>query len=545
MNFRNSLLLLLLFSLLSLNGRSQQAARAVPKPKMVLVINVEQMRSDYLVRYAGKFDHGGFLRLLERGAVCTNASMNLHVQKNITGVPTLFTGAYPARHGIINETWFDRLKDKEVDAVSDNNYMTVGSDSKEGQKSGRMLLSPTLGDGMKLYTNGNGKVFSVGLNDYSAVFSAGHSADGAYWIDNQTGNMISSSYFVNQFPGWAFDFNNKHILQTYVSRDWTTLIPIGSYTASADDKNPFEKGYFDKYNSFPYDLKKLVSTEGSYRVMKTTPYGNRLVRDFAINLMENEQLGRDEFPDLLTLNFASMDYANAIFGPSSVEMEDTYLRLDQDITAILDYIDKNIGQANTLVVLTSSCSSSYPVEELQQKYNMPVGYVSPESMVALMKSYLNITFGQGDWVEYVNDQQIYMNRRLIEKQKVNLNEFLDKASKFINQFEGVKIAAPATGFEQGDYATSLLTTISKSYNFKRSGDVLFMFEDGWAPQFKFRKVTYTDNTRIPMIWMGEAVKSGRIRQSIDAIDLVPTIFDLLGYDIPPHCEGRVITEIIR
>lgn len=540
---RNSCLFLLLF-IFNLNLFAQQAAPETGKPKLVLIFNVEQMRSDYLVRYADKFDKNGFLRLLERGAVCTNASMNLHVQKCTTGTPTLFTGCYPDKHGIINESWLDRLKEKEVSATADNTCITVGSDSKEGQRSARMLLSPTLGDGIKLYSNGKSRVFSVSLNDYSAIFSGGHAADGAYWLDNQTGNMISSSYYVSQFPGWAFDFNSKHYMESYLERGWSTLIPLNSYSASFDDVNSFEKGYFDKLNSFPYDLRKLVSEEGSYKVMKTTPFGNRMLREFSISLINQEQLGRDEFPDLLTVNFSSMDYMNSAFGPTSVEMEDVYLRMDQDIAAILDFVDKNIGLNNVLVVLSSSCSASYPVDVLQ-KYNMPVGYVSPESMVALLKSYLNITYGQGEWVELVMDQQLYFNRKLIEKQKLNLSEFLSRAASFINQFEGIKIAVPSTGFEQGDYSTSLLTTISKSYNQKRSGDVLFMLEDGWQPQFKFRQINYTDNTHIPMVWMGAGIKSGRMREPVDAVDMVPTIFDLLDYDIPAHCEGRVISEIIR
>ncbi|RKD91029.1 alkaline phosphatase family protein [Mangrovibacterium diazotrophicum] len=526
-------------------GAARGQSSASPKTKLVLVINVEQMRSDYLVRYADKFQNDGFLRLVNHGAVCSNASMNLHIQKCVTGVPTLMTGAYPDRHGIINEIWMDRLKEKQVDAVEDKNYITVGSDSNEGQRSAKQLLSPTLGDGLKLSTNGNAKVFSVSLNDYSAVLSSGHAADGAYWMDNQTGNMISSSYYVDQFPSWAFSFNAKQMVESFANRDWTTLLPMGSYEASVEDDNTFERGYYEKWNTFPYDLKKLISTEGSYRVLKTTPYGNRLIKDFAVNLIENERLGRDDVPDLLTINFSSMDFANNLFGPSSVEMEDTYLRLDQDIAGLLDYVDKNIGLANTLVILTSSCSSSYSVDFLQQQYNMPAGYVSPESMVALLKSYLNITYGQGNWVEFVMDQQIYFNRQLIEKQKISIDEFMSKAASFINQFEGVKIALPSSGFEQGDYATSLLTTISKSYNFKRSGDILFMLEDGWQPQFKYRKVVYTDNTHIPMIWMGSGIHSGRYRGEVDAIDMVPTIFDILGYDIPSHCSGRVIEEILR
>lgn len=534
----------LLFGILLLSGFKLAAqSTAEPKVKLVLILNVEQMRSDYLVRYADKLQNNGFLRLLDKGAVCSNATLDLHVQKCITGVPTLFTGTYPDRHGIVNDKWLDRLKEKEVDAVYDRDYITVGSDSEEGKRSALQLLSPTLGDGLKVSTRGKAKVFSVSLNDYSAILSAGHAADGAYWLDSQSGNMISSSYYVDQFPDWAFSFNGKRLTETYATRDWSTLIPLSSYVASDEDNSDFESGYFGKWNSFPYNIKKLIAEEGSYRILKTTPYGNRLIKDFAANLIESEGLGRDDDPDLLSVNFSSMGYANSYFGPSSVEMEDTYLRLDQDIASLLDFVDKKVGLPNCLVVLTSSCSSSYSSDYLNKRFNMPAGNVSPEGMVALLKSYLNITYGQGQWVEELKDQQIYMNRELIEKQKVSLEEILAKAAAFINQFEGVKLALPSVRFEQGDYASSLLATIAKSYNIKRSGDVLFTLESGWQPQFKFRELSYTDNSRIPMIFMGNGVKAGKYRKAVDAIDMVPTIFDLLGLDIPASCAGRVIEEI--
>ncbi|MCW0481987.1 alkaline phosphatase family protein [Gaoshiqia sediminis] len=538
------LLFLILFAGNFVSAQSSKIAAANP-PRLVVVINVEQMRTDYLSRYADKFQQDGFLRLVNQGAVCSNASMNLHVKKCLTGVPTLFTGVYPDRHGIINESWYDRLKEKEINALDDSYYMTVGSDSPEGQRSAALLLSPTLGDVLKLNTNGKSRVFSVGLNDYSAVFSAGHAADGAYWLDNQTGHMISSSYYVGQFPAWAFDFNNKGMAGMYIGRDWTTLLPISSYGASLNDDYVLEKGYYDKWNTFPYNLKKLMSNAGSYKVLKTTPFGNRMIKDFAVNLIESEQLGRDEVPDLLTISFSSMDYENSSFGPSSVEMQDIYLRLDQDIASLLTYLDKAVGMTNTLVVLTSACSASYPVTYLKEEFNMPVGYVAPESMIALLKSFLNITYGQGDWIEFVSDQQIYMNRQLIEKKGLALETVQAKAASFINQFEGVKLALPASDFTRGDYVKSQLMAIAKSYNLKRSGDVLYVLEDGWQPQFKYHRTIYNDNSRIPLIWLGSSVKNTRILDQVDAIDMVPTIFEILGFDVPGHCEGRILEEILR
>ena len=537
----------LLFVLFCFTVIPTKAQRAPVDPdeqvRLVMVLNVEQMRTDYINRYWNKFREDGFRRLVNQGATCANTSMNLHVQKTVVGVPTLFTGVYPKRHGIVNESWYDRLKQKEIDALRDDYFITVGSDSKEGQLSSKELLSPTIGDVLKLNTAGVSKVFSVALNASSAVFSAGHAADGAYWLDSETGNMISSSYYVDLFPDWVRDFNNKKFAELYTDRNWETLLPESSYEESLEDDYILEKGFYNRWNTFPYNVKRLKERAGSFKILKAIPFGNTLVKDFAVSLIEKEELGEDQVPDLLAVSFSSMDYENGSYGPNSVEMQDVYLRLDQEIANLLNYIDQNIGIENTLIVLTSACSSTYPVEYLEEEFRMPVGYISPESMVALLKSYLNITFGQDEWIEFVSEQQIYLNRELIEKKDLLLEDVQEKAASFINQFEGIKLAMPASKFEQGDYQKSQLAMISNSFNFKRSGDVLYMLEDGWQPKYKYKRTIYNDHTRIPMIWFGDGISNKRILEKVEAVDMVPTIFEILGFDPPAHSHGGVITEL--
>jgi len=437
-------------------------------PRLVVILSVDQMRTDYLSRYWNKFQEGGFKRLVNEGAVCSNTQLDLHVQKISTGTATLFTGVYPAAHGIISDSWYDRLKKKEMNCIADNYYITVGSDSKEGERSAAKLLSPTIGDLMKINTRNKSKVFSIAMNDVSAVLSAGHAADGAYWFDSQNGNMISSSYYIDIFPEWVRQFNAKEYAKTFSQREWATLLPISSYEESLPDDYVLEKGFYDKWNTFPYSMKKLMDKAVNYKFLKTTPFGNNIIRDFATSLILAENLGKDEYPDLLNLTFTSMDYENNSFGPASIEMEDTYLRLDQDIALLLDFIDKTVGKGNSLVVLTSTCSSSYPVEYMKEEFNMSVGAFSPESAIALLKSFLNITYGQGEWIEVVGDQQIYFNHDLLEKKNISLQDIQTKTANFITQFEGVKIALPSTSFEQGDFSKGQLAVIANSYNFKRS-----------------------------------------------------------------------------
>jgi arylsulfatase A-like enzyme len=240
-----------------------------------------------------------------------------------------------------------------------------------------------------------------------------------------------------------------------------------------------------------------------------------------------------------------MDYENNSFGPASVEMEDTYLRLDQDIASLLDFLDKSVGKGNSLVVLTSTCSSIYPVDYLKEEFHLPVGTFSPESAIALLKSFLNITYGQGDWIEVAGEQQIYFNRDLLEKKNIAPVDIQTKTANFINQFEGIKVALPSASFEQGDYAKGQLAVIANSYNFKRSGDVLYQLEDGWQPVYKYQRTIYNDNANIPFVMSGNSVKKMKHRSQVNGEDMIPTILEILKMPVPDYCTGKILEEVLR
>jgi arylsulfatase A-like enzyme len=225
-------------------------------------------------------------------------------------------------------------------------------------------------------------------------------------------------------------------------------------------------------------------------------------------------------------------------------MQDTYLRLDQEIASLMDFLDKTFGKGNSLVVLTSTCSSIYQSDYLKEEFNMPVGSFSPESAVALLKSFLNITYGQGEWIEVVGDQQLYFNRELLERKNISPEAIQTKAADFINQFEGVKIALPSASFAQGDYSKGQLAVIANSYNFKRSGDVLYQLETGWQPVYKYQRTIYNDNSHIPLILHGSSVKRQQIRKKVIGEDMVPTILEILNMSVPDHCAGSILEEVL-
>ncbi len=542
--FRNlALILLLLLPLLS-SAQGHTTVSAV-SPRIIVGIVIEDMHPDYIERYWNKFGEDGFKRIYSMGYICANHHIDNLIQRPSVGMATLSTGATPSKHGIVADKWIDRLRNKETDCVADNFYTTVGSDSKEGERSAKWLMTPTIGDRMKLVTKGKARVFSVAMNDIPAIFAAGHSADGAYWLDNTNGKMISSSCYVSTFPGWAIDFNNLKMADSYLNQPWTPLTDPINYFESIEDPALGKTGYLGKYKNFPYNL-ALIGKEAGYlyRLLKTTPYANTLVKDFTIQLIPKERLGYDQIPDILTVVFSSMDAERYAFGAFSTEMQDTYMRLDKDIAELLKYLENGYGTENLLVYLTSTTSFSYPSEFLKDRYKFPTGTFNPDGSVALLKSYLNIKYGEGDWIELYNYQQIFLNRSLAEKKKIDIQEMQTVVAQFMNQFEGIAYAKAAFELESDNFLGGPLESFQNNYNIKRSGDVLIRFEDGWLPKEKYKPIDYTDCDQVPLVWFGAGIKKGTTLRHTSATDIVPTIAAFLGIVPPNSSNGEVITEIL-
>ncbi len=537
-----SIVLMLFISFLA---SAQMSPAETPKTSKVVVgIVVENMRPDYIQRYWNKFDNNGFKKLYTQGAVCTNVRMIQHIQNYASGTATLFTGVNPSMHGIINKNWYDKFKEQETECCEDESYITVGADTKAGNASPKKLLSNTITDNLKIFSMGKSKVFSVALNRESAVFSAGHAADGAYWFDSESGRMISSSFYVNMFPDWVRLFNSENYAEKYSFRNWVPLLDEASYTESLRDDYLLEKGYFGKYNTFPHTISKYIKETGNFEPFKTTPSANVMIKDFALELIDNEGLGKDDHPDFLTTVFSSMDYENGSFGPASLEMEDTYLYLDKTIGEFVDSCEIKFGKENVTFFLTANTSASYPSNYLKEEFHLPVDNFNIESTIALLTSYLNITYGDQKWIEYYDEHQIYFNQKLIAKNKLDIDEFQTVSSAFIDEFEGVLVSMPAYLLEQGIQANGILEPLYKTYVKSISGDCLYMLKEGWQPIYKFKKVNYTDQSHIPLIFYGANIRPGKINGKYDAIDLVPTLSEILKIPFPDKSQGRIIEEVV-
>jgi len=529
-----------------------QHTKGIPpeKPKLVVGIVVDQMRYDYLSRYWDKFDKNGFKKLINEGTFCKNAKQNYIYTQTGPGHATIFTGATPSVNGIVSNEWYIRLKKQKVYCVEDFKVKTIGSNSDKGKVSPVNLLTTTIGDELKLSNKNSSKVIAISLKDRAAILPSGHNSNAAYWYDDVSGNFITSSYYMDSLPKWVLDFNNKKLCDLYLDRLWSTLSPIADYTESLPDTNKYEKGFSKEQKCFPYDLaflSKPNKKDRDYSIMRSCPFGNTLTQDFAIAAIVNENLGKGKSTDFLSVSFSPTDYIGHRFGPLSVEIEDTYLRLDKEIAHFIEFLENEIGKENILIFLTADHGSSENPNYLIDN-KLPGGVFKQYYALSLLKSYLNAIYGEGDWVLSYLDQQIYLNHTLIEDSKISLPDIQNKIADFMLQFNGVENVVTATNLQNNNFTKGIFMYMQNSFNQKRSGDILINLEPGWIQDSDYdidHNTAYIYDTHVPLIFYGWKITHETILREVHLTDIAPTISNILNIEYPSGCNGEPINEIFN
>jgi predicted AlkP superfamily pyrophosphatase or phosphodiesterase len=529
---------------------AQVSAQASPeKPKLVIGIIIDQMRYDFIYKYWNKYSNNGFKRLINEGSFCKNANFNYLLTFSNSGFATISTGANPSVHGIVSDEWYVPLLDKTVHCTRDDNVQTIGGNDESEKHSPVNLIASTIGDEIKLSTYKMAKVISVSIDPSAAVLNAGHLADAAYWFDTYSENWVTSSCYLKELPDWVKQFNQEKLADTYLNRKWETFLPDSLYRESLSDKNPYEIG-FNGLNTFPYDLNSLSTGEKgirNYKILKYTPFGNSFTKDFAISAIVNENLGKGEFTDYICIDFSSTEYICQLFGLSSMEMEDAYLRLDKEIEHFLNFLDGYIGKGNVLVYLTSNHGSAYSAK-LMNDIGVPSGLFNQGQAISLLKSYLNVVYGKADWVKYYCNQQIFLNRNLIQDSKLSLENFQVDVAQFMLQFSGVTNAATSTMFQKNYYTGGAFEKMQNSFNQKRSGDIIISLEPGWTERNDLSSAHnsgYNYDTHVPLIFYGWKINSQTIYEPVDMTDIAPTISTILDIAFPNSVTGKPIIQIIK
>lgn len=535
----------------SING--QTAYIPPDKPKLIVGIVVEQLRYDHIEKFRSYFEEAGIRLLLNEGTSYQNATYRYMLTQSAPGHATISTGAEPAVHGITSDNWYLSLKDELIYCTKDMEVNPVGGSYESGLQSPINLLASTFSDELKMASNGESKVYAVGLKDNSAILSAGHAADAAFWYDIVTGSWMSSTYYTDTLPGWVLDFNASGYVDSYLNGEWTLSHDIKDYASCVSDSNQYEIG-FDKVTWFPYNLKKLstskkfLSTAKDYSLLRETPFGNSFTNQFALKLIEKEQLGQDDVTDFLTICYSATDYIGHRFGPSSFEMADAIYRLDKDIEELLKYLNDNVGKRNVLVYFTAAHGVS-EIPGIREAYRIPAGYFMQNQALQLLRSYLNAVYGEGNWVKGYSERQIFLNREFIEDAKLPLDEVQQKVARFLVQFTGVSAAYPYSAFETNDFESGNLERIINSFSPQRSGDVIVMLNPGWVEKGDDYVTThnspYEYDTHVPLIWYGWSSNRATVTRQVNLTDIAATLSSLLKVPYPNACSGEPMVELFR
>ncbi|SNT37958.1 Type I phosphodiesterase / nucleotide pyrophosphatase [Ekhidna lutea] len=530
-----TLLLMLFF-----RGFSQE------KPKLVVGIVVDQMRYDYISRYYSDFEDGGFKRLIEEGFLYRNAHYNYMPTKTGPGHASIFTGTTPARHGIIGNDWFVPSINRRFNCVEDTASSVVGGVSN-GAVSSRNLKATTITDELRLYYNFTSKVIGVSLKDRGAALPAGHNPTGAYWYDLQSGNMITSTYYRDELPSWVDAFNKENRPSAFLSNKWELFRDEEVYNESIEDENPYEQELRKGLGvSFPHDLPKHKK---DLSLLKYTPFTNTLIKEFSMKAVVEEEMGLDSIPDFLTMSFSATDDIGHRFGPRSVEVQDTYLRLDRELSEFLSFLDDTIGK-NEYVVFLSADHGATDVPSYMYKNKMPGGYHNNGFIKSLLNDGLGEVFGEGKWISSIINEQIYLNHELISEKGANTDEVKQKTIEILMGEDYVYEAFDANLVAKRMFTDPLLIKLQNGYENKRSGDILYVLtpsdlNDSWGRQGTDHRSPYTYDTHIPIIFFGKGIKPGKTVRPVSITDIAPTLSMLLDISLPSMSNGQPLKELFE
>ena len=516
-------------------------------PKLVVGIVVDQMRYDYLTRFWKKYGEGGFKRMIRDGFNCRNNHYNYIPTYTGPGHASVYTGTTPKNHGIIANNWYDKVSKEEVYCTTDMSVNPVGTKSDDDRMSPRRMLTTTFSDENRLFTQFKGKSIGISIKDRGAILPAGHSANAAYWFHGSgIGKWVTSSYYVERLPKWVDAFNARKNIDSYL-KEWNTLYNISDYTESGEDLNTYERGFTGKETAtFPYDLKKLKDDNYGYSIIKSSPYGNTLTTDFAIAAIEGEQLGKDNFTDVLTVSYSSTDYIGHNFGVNSKEIEDTYIRLDKDLERFLNILDEKVGKNSYTVFLTAD-HGAVDVPSYLQSVKIPAGYFDSKEFDKKLNNFLLEQYEVDGLVENISNGQIFLNRAKIKEGKIDHVALQEAIVGEIINYKHISTAYSSNTLRNNQFTQGIASLLQQGYHHKKSGDVLFVLHPSvisYSRTGSTHGSGFLYDTHVPLIFYGKGIQNGGTSQKTTIDQIAPTISTLLGISFPNGATGSPIYMIL-
>ena len=503
--------------------------RCQTKPRLVVGIMVDQMRWDYLERYRDRYCDGGFRRMMDEGYNCTKCLINYIPAVTAVGHTSVYTGSVPAFHGIVNNGF--TVDGKWTSAPHDEAMQTVGSDTKAGQRSPHNMMATTMGDELRMATNFRSKVIGVAIKDRASILPAGHSANAAYWLDDTNDRFITSSYYMDKLPKWVVHFNKHNKAKEYMKRQWPKKMMYSPNTY---------------LQSHPRDARIEHEVGGDIR---TTPWGATLTLDMARAAIEGEQLGADEFPDMLCVSISSTDAIAHRVGCNSQYIEDAMLWLDRDLEAFFTFLDKKVGKGQWTAFLTADHAGNHNLQwRMDHKIPAQV-WESTEVVKDLNQKITDETGVSGKVVMGISSFKVQLDEALMKEKGLERNRVADIVIQHLKTLPMVLYAYDVE--RMPDNIPDPLRTMTRNGFYPgRTGQIQIVPVNGVMEAFSYGEgqnlkgashmLWGPDDTHIPLVFLGCGVPKGEYKRSVHITDIAPTICSLLRVQEPSACVGETI-----
>lgn len=515
-------------------------------PKLVVGIVVDQMSYDYLYRFYPQFGKDGFKRLMDQGTNFRNVNYNYVPTYTGPGHASLYTGTTPANHGIVANDWYHRAYERGVNCAEDTTKFTIGSDSDYGKCSPQFLRANTITDQLKL-TYPNAKVVGVSIKDRSAIFPAGHFPNGAYWYDYKSGSFITSSYYTKELASWATQFKAAHPVSNYLGKQWDLLKDPSLYTTQ-EDNSPYEVLIGGKITpTFPYYFADKPLDE-QLELFTSTPFANTYLTDYALAAVDGEQMGKDATTDFLTISYSTPDIVGHAFGPYSMEIEDIYYRLDQDLANLLKQLDAKVGKGKYVVFLTAD-HAVVPVPQFLTDKGLPGGYLFKGERLAALKADCIAEF-QVDPILEVTNNNIYLKEEFRDHVSTSaIVAFLEKKIELWPEVKAVYSKEELTGVSSDVWAEM----VALGYDKERSGELVYLLQPGYLSKSEDNEEahkgtshgsSFNYDTHVPVLMYGMGIKAQDVFTPYNIVDVAATMIHILDVQRPNAMTGTPMLEVL-
>ncbi|MFZ5470510.1 MAG: alkaline phosphatase family protein [Myxococcota bacterium] len=515
-------------------------------PRLTVFIAVDAMGTDVLLRNRGRFK-AGLSQLLTQGAFFPSTRYEYPETVTAAGHATLSTGAYPWRHGVVSNQYFNRASGKEERIFSDANHPVLEAPLSSDDVSPENLLAETLSDRLRLATQGRGKSVAISTKARAAIALAGKLGQ-AWWFHEGVGKFVTGTWYAKEFPAWVKGFNDKKLPDAYFSKEWTLAAPVKDYVGQ--DDRPFESDWYGLGRVFPHPLKGGLPGPGpqSYSALRSSPMMNDLLVQLSKVAIEHEGLGKDEVPDLLSVSFSAIDKVGHLYGPYSWEMQDALIRLDKSIAELLAAADKAAGGRANLLVVVSADHGGAAVPEEWTAAGLDGRRLHPDAVKKELNKELASRFGPGDYVASIEEVDIYLSSKTLADKKLDAPLVRRAAAAFLARHGNIAYAVARDDLYGADTSPSYLRGMRLGFHPDRSGDVLFVTRPFHVLTEETTGTShgtpYSYDAQVPLILAGKGVKPGLYRQEIAVVDVAPTVASILEIGCPASSEGTVRAEAL-